>query len=305
MTQTMKPNPLRILLTGATGQVGTEFRRRAGAFQVLAPTRSEFDLASPETLGPWLRAQRPGLIINAGAYTAVDRAEDEEALAMRVNALAVEALAAYADEADVPLLQLSTDYVFDGEKTTPYTETDAPRPLGVYGRSKAEGEIAARAARRHAIIRLSWVFASHGSNFVRTMLRLATERPRLRVVADQQGGPTWAGHAAECLVTWVEAHAAGRTPAPGTWHLESLPHVSWYTFAREILAQAQHRGLLGTLPAIEAIASHEFPTRARRPANSRLDGALTQAALGVRAPDWRDGLSRTLDELARRSLRPG
>lgn len=291
-------SPLRVLLTGSSGQVGTEFRRRAAHLDLLSPARSQFDLARPETLGPWLRRQRPHLIVNAGAYTAVDRAEDEEALAMRVNAEAVQALASFADEADVPLLHLSTDYVFDGTKSTPYLETDAPHPVSAYGRSKAAGESAARSARRHAILRLSWVFAAHGSNFVRTMLRLASERDRLRVVDDQLGGPTWAGHVAEALHRWIDAFAAGRSPPSGTWHAGGTPHCSWYAFACEVLAQAHRRGLIAAMPEVEPISTEEYPTRARRPANSRLDGSFTQQALGLAPADWREGLAQVLDEIA-------
>lgn len=292
-----KRHPLRILLTGASGQVGTEFRRRAGHLLVLAPPRAEFDLARPDSLGSWLRAQRPQLIVNAGAYTAVDRAEDEPDLAFRVNGQAVQALASFADEADIPLLQLSTDYVFDGAKNSPYLESDAACPTSAYGRSKAAGEAAARAARRHAILRLSWVFAAHGSNFVRTMLRLARERPQLRVVDDQIGGPTWAGHAAEALLVWIDAFVAGRSPPSGTWHLGGTPHTSWYAFACEVLSQAHQRGLIGAMPEVAAIATHEYPTRAKRPANSRLDGSFTRQTLGLPPADWREGLARVLDEI--------
>lgn len=290
---------LRVLLTGATGQVGAELRRRSAGWELLAPARAEFDLARPDSLAAWLRRHRPDFILNAGAYTAVDRAEDEEDLASRVNAEAVEALATYANEADVPLLQLSTDYVFDGTKPDPYLESDPPCPVGAYGRSKAAGEAAARNARRHAIVRLSWVFASHGSNFVLTILRLARERPALRVVADQVGGPTWAGHIAERLHACVQALSAGGAPATGTWHLGGTPHTNWHAFACEALLQAHRRGLIAAMPNVEAIATHEYPTRTTRPANSRLDGTRTRQVFGLDSLDWREGLARTLDEIAR------
>lgn len=289
---------LRVLLTGASGQVGTELRRRSDSWELLAPTRAAFDLARPDELGAWLRRQRPDLIVNAGAYTAVDRAEDEEALAFRVNAEAVDALAGYANEAGIPLLQLSTDYVFDGTKSTPYVETDPPCPVGAYGRSKAAGETAARNARRHAIVRLSWIFAAHGSNFVRTMLRLAGERPKLRVVADQAGGPTWAGHIAESLVVLIRALSTDTAPANGTWHLGGEPHTNWHAFACEVMLQAHRRGLIAAMPALDAIATHEYPTRATRPANSRLDGTHTRQVFGLRHLDWRQGLAHALDEMA-------
>lgn len=288
-----------MLLTGASGQVGTEFRRRAGHLQLLAPPRSEFDLARPETLTPWLEAHRPRLIVNAGAYTAVDRAEEEEALAFRVNAASVGVLASYAGEANIPLLHLSTDYVFDGTGAAPYRETDVPHPASAYGRSKGAGESAARLARRHAIFRLSWVFASHGSNFVRTMLRLAREGRPLRVVDDQVGGPTWAGHAAEALLAWIGAYDADRVPPSGTWHVGGTPHTSWHAFAREVFEQAHRLGLIASVPQVQAIPTHEFPTRAKRPANSRLDDAYTRRKLRFLPPaDWREGLAKVLAEIA-------
>ncbi len=298
-TTTQNPSPLKVLLTGASGQVGTEFRRRAGHLDVLAPTRADFDLARPESLATWLGTHRPQLIVNAGAYTAVDRAEDEEALAFRVNAEAVAALASYANEADVPLLHLSTDYVFEGTAASPYRERDLPHPSSAYGRSKAAGESAARGARRHAIVRLSWVFASHGSNFVRTMLRLARDGRPLRVVGDQVGGPTWAGHAAEALLTWIEAFDAGRPPPSGTWHFGGTPHTSWHGFACEVFEQAHRCGLIASVPQVQAISTHEYPTRAKRPANSRLDDAYTRQTLGfLPSADWHEGLARVLAEIA-------
>ena len=298
------PHPLRVLLTGATGQVGTEFRRRAAHLEVLAPPRAEFDLARPETLGAWLHQQRPHVIVNTAAYTAVDRAEDEEALAFRVNAEAVHVLAAFADASDVPLLHLSTDYVFDGAKAAPYLESDPVSPASAYGRSKAAGEAAARVARRHSILRLSWIFASHGSNFVRTMLRLARERSRLRVVADQIGGPTWAGHAAEALLAWIDVFVRGAPLPAGTWHLGSTPHTSWHDFACEVLKQAHRRGLIDAMPEVDPIATSDYPTRATRPANSRLDAARSERELGLKPVDWREGLVRTLDEIAISEGRP-
>lgn len=291
--------PLRVLLTGGTGQAGTEFRRRAAHLDVLAPARTEFDLARPESLHTWLRAHRPQLIVNAGAYTAVDRAEDEPDLAFRVNAEAVQAMAVFAEEADVPLLHLSTDYVFDGTKASPYVESDAPDPASAYGRSKAAGETAARSARRHAVLRLGWMFSAHGTNFVRTMLRLGRERSHLRVVDDQIGGPTWAGHVAEALIRWIDAFADGRSPPSGTWHVVGAPHTSWHAFACEVLAQAHRRGLIGAMPKIEPIPTREYPMRAVRPANSRLDGARTRQVLGLEPVDWHEGLARVLGELAR------
>lgn len=290
---------MRILLTGGSGQVGTEFRRRAAGLDLLAPSRAEFDLSQPDSLEAWLDGHRPEIILSVGAYTAVDRAEDEAEIAFRVNAASVSQLAGYAARHDVALLHLSTDYVFDGSKTEPYVESDPTGPTGVYGASKLAGEKAAQHAPRHLILRTSWVFAAHGANFVKTMLRLSRERDRLRVVDDQFGGPTWAGHIAQALRDLVDRVGGAATPPPwGTYHFGGQPHLSWYGFAREVVAAAKARGLIERVPVVEAITTSEFPTRAKRPANSRMDGALTRQRLGLEAPDWRAGLAATLDELA-------
>lgn len=290
---------MRVLLTGGSGQVGAEFRRRAQGLDLLAPSRADFDLAQPQTLLPWLRRERPALILSVGAYTAVDRAEDEAELAMRVNRDAVAILAAYANEAAIPLLHLSTDYVFDGLKPAPYVEDDACAPTGVYGASKLAGERAARHAVQHLILRVSWVFAAHGANFVRTMIRLGRERDQLRVVSDQRGGPTWAGHIAQALRELVDRHGRGEALPCGLWHYAGAPALSWHAFACEILARAHARGLVARLPQIDAITTADYPTPARRPANSRLDSARAARELGLSTPDWRVGLDAVLDELAR------
>lgn len=290
---------MRVLLTGGSGQVGTEFRRRAEGLDLLAPARADFDLAQPDRLAPWLERARPDLILSVGAYTAVDRAEDEAELAFRVNRDAVATLAAYAARASIPLLHLSTDYVFDGLKSEPYREDDPTAPTGVYGASKLAGEVAARGAPQHLILRVSWVFAAHGANFVRTMLRLGREREQLRVVADQFGGPTWAGHLAQSLRTLVDRHAHGEPLPSGLWHHAGEPHLSWHAFASEILSRAHGRRLIERVPQLEPIATSDFPTRARRPANSRLHSARAALDLRLPAPDWRSGLDATLEELAR------
>lgn len=289
---------MRILLTGARGQIGTEIRRRAQARALLAPDRSEFDLSKPESLRPWLDRTSPELILNVGAYTAVDKAEDEPDLAFRVNRDSVAVLAKYANENGVPLLQLSTDYVFDGSSITPYAESDETQPIGVYGASKLAGENAARTAAQHLILRVSWVFAAHGSNFVRTMLRLGSERDELRVVEDQRGGPTWAGHIAQCLMTLIDRIEKGERLPNGTWHYAGTPHVTWRDFAVEILNGAMAHRILTKVPRVEGISTAEYPTRARRPANSRMDCSLVQQQLGLPAPDWREGLEAMLTEIA-------
>lgn len=289
---------MRVLLTGGSGQVGTEVRRRAAGFQLLAPGRAEFDLARPATLRPWLQRFRPELVLSVGAYTAVDRAEDESALAFSVNRDAIEVLAAYAQQAQAHLIHLSTDYVFDGKLERPYREDDLANPRGIYGASKLAGELAARSAERHSVLRVGWVFAAHGSNFVRTMLRLGATRDHLRVVSDQWGGPTWAGHIAEAMLALTGRLMDGQSVPTGTWHYGGVPHLNWHGFAQEILIRAQAAGLIDSLPQIEAIATAEYPTRAPRPGNSRLDSGRACAELGLTAPDWRVGLDAALRELA-------
>lgn len=292
---------MTILLTGGSGQVGTEFRRRAQGLDLLAPGRAEFDLARPESLNAWLDTHRPDLILSVGAYTAVDRAEDEAELAFHVNRDAVAVMAEYARAHGKPIIHVSTDYVFDGSKADPYAETDATGPTGVYGASKLAGEEAARRSPQHLILRVSWVFAAHGGNFLRTMLRLGAERDVLRVVDDQFGGPTWAGHIAQALRTLVDRVAAGQSLPAGTWHFAGEPHLSWCGFARHIIDRAHARQLIPRMPRVDAITTPEFPTKARRPANSRLDNGRALQDLGLAAPDWRAGVEAVVDELTPRS----
>lgn len=288
---------MRILLTGGTGQVGKEFLLRSEGLHVLAPTRTELDLAQPDSVSQWLEQNRPELILNVGAYTAVDRAEVESDFAFRVNRDAVVVFAKYANQKNAPLIHLSTDYVFDGTKASAYVETDETNPTCVYGVSKLAGELAARTADQHLILRVSWVFSAFGSNFVRTMLRLGAECDELRVVDDQVGGPTWAGHIAQSLRALVDRHLAGKPLARGIWHHSGAPHLSWCEFAREIFRQATDIGLLSKAPRIQAISSAEFPTKAKRPANSRLDSHAAAHSLGLKIPDWRSGLNEMLQVL--------
>lgn len=289
---------MRILLTGGSGQVGAEFLRRSSGLEVMAPKRSELDLSHTDDIPLWLKQHRPELILSVGAYTAVDRAEDEPEIAFRVNRDAVTALAQYANSTNIPLIHVSTDYVFDGSKDRPYTERDIPNPQGVYGASKLAGERAAQEAEKHLILRVSWVFGALGANFVRTMLRLGTEREHLRVVDDQFGGPTWAGHIADTLRTLTERVTSGSELPQGLWHHAGAPFLSWHAFAVEIFRQAKAMGILSKVPMVEAIPSSEFVTKASRPANSRLDSTAAAEQLALVAPDWRIGLQETLKELA-------
>lgn len=296
---------MRILLVGGNGQVGFELLRSLAPLgEVVATTRSGqlpdgrgcevADLAEPGTLPPLVARIAPDLVVNAGAYTAVDRAEDEPALAMRVNGEAPGALALACAAAGIPIVHFSTDYVFDGSGTRPYREDDAAAPLGAYGASKWAGEQAVRASgAAHKIFRLCWVYGPRGGNFLLTMLRLARERELLRVVADQFGTPTPARWIADATAQALLA----RPEASGTWHLAAGGQASWFDFASEIVARAAEAGVIERAPRVEPIATADFPTRARRPAWSVLDTSTLAADFGVRPPDWRDGVAQTLEIL--------
>lgn len=293
---------LNILLLGKDGQVGHELCRTLPALGgVVALDRPEIDFERPDMLAELVRREAPDVIVNAAAYTAVDRAEAEPDRARLVNADAVAALAAAADRLGGLLVHYSTDYVFDGTKAGPYVETDQPAPLGVYGATKLAGERAAAAAGRHYVLRTSWVHGVHGANFVRTMLRLAREREELRVVDDQTGAPTSAALLAEVTATLIgRAARLASAPAPGVYHVVPRGDTTWHGFARFILERARDRGLsLRVQPdAVQAIPSSAYPTPARRPQNSRLDTAKIAAALGITLPAWQDDAAPVVDALA-------
>lgn len=276
---------MRILLTGPTGQVGSALLDTLPALGEVVPLdRSELDLASPDSIRGAVRRLRPQLIVNAAAYTAVDQAETEEALAHRVNAEGPAVLAEEAAKLGALLVHFSTDYVFDGEKPSPYLETDATNPLNAYGRSKLAGERAIQASGcRHLILRTSWVYSPAGKNFMQAMLRLAREGKPLRVVDDQRGAPTSSGMIA--LAT-AEAIAKLRDQG-GLYHMAAAGSTTWYGFACAIF---QHAGLN---PEVTPIASRDYPTPARRPRNSVLDG-WRLAAHGIALPDWENGLRQML-----------
>jgi dTDP-4-dehydrorhamnose reductase len=282
--------PQRLLVFGRRGQVATELSRRVPAATFL--DRESVDLGDPGAARAAVDEVRPDAVINAAAYTAVDRAESEEALATAVNGAAPAAIAAACAAQGIPLVHISTDYVFDGSGTRAWRPDDAPAPLGAYGRSKLAGEEGVRrAGGAHAILRTSWVFSAHGANFVRTMLRLGAERDRLDIVADQVGGPTPAADiAAACLAI---AAALGEAPdLAGTYHFAGAPDVSWAGFARAIFAAAGQAVEVGEIP------SSSYPTPAPRPLNSRLDCRATEAAFGLPRPDWRSGLAAVLANLS-------
>ncbi len=275
-----------LLVFGAAGQVGQELLATAAARDIaaVAITRATADITNAAAVAALVDAHRPRLVVNAAAYTAVDRAESEPELAHAVNAVGPGVLAQAAARAGVPIVQLSTDYVFDGSKSGAYTEDDAISPLGAYGRSKAAGEAAVRAATpHHLILRTAWVYGRYGHNFLKTMLRLAAERDRLRVVADQRGCPTSTVDIAEAIL----AADAGlmRDPAlAGTYHFAGSGVTTWHGFAEAIVA-AQAK-LSGRTPVVDAIATADYPTPARRPNNSELNSARFAERFGIRAEAW-------------------
>ncbi|HEY6896546.1 MAG TPA: dTDP-4-dehydrorhamnose reductase [Rhodocyclaceae bacterium] len=275
----------RILLTGANGQVGWELKTSLAPLgEVVALDRQALDLAEPDRIVAVVRDLKPALIVNAAAYTAVDRAEGEPALAQAINGRAPGILAEEAKRLGARLVHYSTDYVFDGRKDQPYSEADATAPLNVYGETKLAGEDAIRAVgAEHLILRTSWVYGRRGQNFLLTMQRLAKEREELRVVADQIGAPTWSR-----TIAAATAQTLAHKDRPcGLFHLTAGDSTSWHGFAAAILAQAGYRGRL------QPITSAEYPLPARRPMNSRLDCSRLRA-LGIKLPTWQQALAECL-----------
>ncbi|HXS72701.1 MAG TPA: dTDP-4-dehydrorhamnose reductase [Rhodanobacteraceae bacterium] len=333
--------PARILLLGASGQVGhaLQFALRHTARelkplfshlachhdrprsaetsphdQLVRATRDgkldgadceRIDLSDLEELRAALDRIAPDLIVNAAAYTAVDRAEDEPDLAMRINAQAVGVLGEWAVAHDAHVVHYSTDYVFDGSAAQPYREDDPAKPVSAYGRSKLAGEFALRASgASHLILRTAWVYAPRGNNFLRTMLRLAKERDCLRVVDDQIGAPTpaelIAQVTAQVIPRWFNVDQGDMTEhsLDGVYHLTAGGTTTWHEFAGAILARAHRAGLIARVPEIAAIKTRDYPTRARRPAYSVLDTTLLRETFGAQLPDWREGLDEVFKDLA-------
>jgi len=280
---------MTVLVFGKTGQVATELRRRAPGAHFLG--RDEADLADPAAYTAAIEAHRPEGVINAAAYTVVDRAEEEEALAALINGDAPGAMAQACAALDIPLVHISSDYVFDGTGSAPWRPDDATAPLGAYGRSKLAGEKAMRGAGgAHVILRTSWVFSAHGANFVKTMLRLGHERAALRVVADQVGGPTSAADIASTCLQVLDLLRKNRAKS-GTYHYSGAPDTSWAGFARCIFEMA------GLDVEVEEIPTSDYPTPGVRPLNSRLDCAQLETVFGITRPDWKAGLAAVLEEL--------
>ena len=276
-----------ILVFGKTGQVAKELQRHATDAVFLG--RDEADLSDPQSCADQIAKHAPSCVINAAAYTAVDRAEDEPELAQCVNGDAPTAMAHAAQALGIPFLHVSTDYVFDGAGDTPFKPDDAVAPLGAYGRTKLAGEIGVKAAHESPIIlRTSWVFSAHGTNFVKSMLMYGAENSEMRIVADQIGGPTPAADISGALLEMANAPSPARF---GTYHFTGSEDVSWADFAREIFY------LAGMKTQVVEIPTSEYPTPAKRPLNSRLDCSNLEADFGIARPKWRDGLRDVLKEL--------
>ncbi len=287
---------MKILITGQHGQVSRELQLRLqGLGELIVLGRDRLDLADAEQIRQQVRGNRPGLIINAAAHTAVDLAESEPDAAYAINATAPGILAEEAKALGVPLIHYSTDYVFDGSKPAPYTEADTPNPLGVYGQSKLAGEQAiAAVGGEYLILRTSWVYSNHGKNFLLTMQRLLQEKPHMRIVADQIGAPTWAGTIANSTRVLIERWQAGEAGQWGTYHLTARGETSWFGFAQAI---GEHLRAQGKACAeLEAIPSSAYPTPAKRPLNSRLDCSRLQQQWHVSQPQWQDALRECLAE---------
>lgn len=281
---------MKVLLTGKDGMVGWELARTlASAGSVIALSRSELDLTDPAAIAVRVRTVRPDVIVNAAAYTGVDKAETDKEQAFLVNAAGPGFLASEARECGALLVHFSTDYVFDGTKSAPYVESDPTRPLSVYGESKLAGEQAIRATGcQHLIFRTSWIYANRGRNFLLTMLRLGRERQEVRVVDDQQGSPTWARDVAEATARILR----DRPTATGTYHMTTSGNTTWCGFTRAIFA------LAGVKTTVVPITTAEYPTPARRPANSLLSNAALQRDFGISLAAWEHSLQACMSESA-------
>lgn len=300
---------MKILLLGKNGQVGWQLQRALAPLgEIVALERKDAggDLADPQGLAAAVRAAKPQVIVNAAAYTAVDKAESEPQLARLINTEAPAALAREAAASGALLVHYSTDYVFDGSGSAPWQESDATGPLNVYGATKLAGEQAIAASGcAHLTFRTSWVYAAHGDNFIKTMLRLAATRERLTVIDDQKGAPTGAE-----LIADVTAHAISQTlqqPAKaGLYHLTAAGEASWFDYAQYVLAlarQARPQGVKTAADGVQPIASSQYPAAARRPLNSRLDTRRLQAVFGLTLPHWQAGVARVLEEIIERGRR--
>jgi dTDP-4-dehydrorhamnose reductase len=285
---------MKILITGSNGQVGSclvKILNQMPEIEFLAVDRDQLDITDPDAVNKLVSEFRPNAIINAAAHTAVDKAEQEVELSYAINRDGPQFLAQAANRVGAIILHISTDYVFAGDKVGEYVETDVVAPQGVYGQSKLAGELAVTAAcPRHIILRTAWVFCEKGNNFVRTMLRLTETRDELGVVADQFGGPTYAGDIANALIVMAKALHRGNKHY-GIYHFAGLPHVSWHQFAMEIFAKAKEQDVLNKDILVNSITSDQYPTPAKRPANSKLDCRKIEQNFGIKPSDWQAALN--------------
>jgi dTDP-4-dehydrorhamnose reductase len=281
---------MKILVTGANGQVGHCLQQQLSEsnWEFVALTRAELDISDAHAVENTVQQIRPDIIINAAAYTAVDKAEQERELAFAINRDGPANLARAAKQINAAIFHISTDYVFAGDATGTYSEDEPTAPQGIYGQSKLEGEQAVAAANdKHIILRTAWVFGEHGNNFVKTMIRLGANRDALGIVADQEGGPTYAGDIARALITIAQQYAAEKNIAWGIYHYSGLPHISWFGFAQHIFAEVDQAKLYAkNIPQLNAITTADYPTPAKRPANSKLDCNKIQRAFGIAASNW-------------------
>ena len=287
-----------ILVTGGDGQLGTSLLQSplSAGYELIAPGLDQLDFTRPDTIDQVLSMRSWAAVINGAAHTAVDRAESEPALAWMINAAAPAQIARHCAAMNIPMVQVSTDYVYPGDKDGIYLESDAAGPLGVYGASKAAGEFAVRAAvPRHLIARTSWVVSPFGANFVKTMLRLGAERHELRVVDDQRGAPTSAQDLAAALLKMTERLIEDPQCPVGVFHVVNTGETSWRHVAEAVFERAQRHGR--TAPQVLPITTAEYPTPARRPLNSRLSTERLARDFGVVLPDWRDAIDRIVDQL--------
>lgn len=282
----------KFLITGAKGQVGHCLTQQlTGKAEILAVDRDELDITDQSAVKKIVETFKPDVIINAAAHTAVDRAESEVELSEAINVKGPQYLAEAANEIGAVILHISTDYVFEGSGSGEYKEDDQTNPQGVYGRTKLEGEIAVQQANpRSIILRTAWVFGEHGHNFVKTMLRLAKDRDSLGIVGDQFGGPTYAGDIAKTLIEIANQILAGKENAFGVYHFTGKPYVSWYEFANAIFVEAESQKLLEKQPHLKTITTAEYPTPAKRPANSRLDLTKIKQTFNIEPSDWQNAL---------------
>ncbi|EKO3792101.1 dTDP-4-dehydrorhamnose reductase [Vibrio metschnikovii] len=286
---------MRVLVTGCNGQVGyclTKILSNSENVALLAVDREELDITSQDAVNKVVRDFKPTIIINAAAYTSVDKAEKEVDLSYAINRDGPKFLAEAAQEVGAAILHISTDYVFEGNKDGEYIENDAINPQGVYGASKRAGEIAvAEACDQHVILRTAWVFGEHGNNFVKTMLRLAADTcNELSIVGDQFGGPTYAGDIASALATIARKISKGDSIEYGIYHYSGTPHVSWCQFADAIFDLAVEQGVLSSKPIIKSVTTEQYPTLAKRPANSKMSNKKIENKLGIKGSDWNAAL---------------